>query len=137
MLKRRILLAEDDEDDQQFFYEFLKCRNDILLMPIAENGLVLSDLLEGITDQCQLPDLIILDQNMPKRNGLQTLQFLKADQRYAHIPVIIYSTYTDETLIKNGADMGACGVVPKPVTKEGYNEMLDAFLKVCTQAGTR
>lgn len=136
MLKRRILLAEDDEDDQEFFHEFLKGRTDIILMPIAENGLVVADLLEGITDERQLPDLIILDQNMPKKNGLQTLQFLKEDKRYAHIPVIIYSTYTDETLIKNGSEMGACGVVTKPVTKEGYNEMMEAFLKVGTQAGT-
>jgi CheY-like chemotaxis protein len=136
MSKRRILLAEDDEDDQEFFHEFLKDRTDIILMPIAENGLVVADLLEGITDGSQLPDLIILDQNMPKRNGLQTLQFLKKDKRYAHIPVIIYSTYTDETLIQSGSDMGACGVVTKPVTKEGYHEMMEAFLKVSTQAGT-
>lgn len=132
MLKRKILLAEDDEDDQQFFNDFLKSRNDIILMPIAENGLVLTEYLEGITDRAQLPDLIILDQNMPKSNGLQTLQVLKEDKRYTHIPVIIYSTYTDETLIKIGSEMGATMVVSKPVTKEGYHEMIEVVFKVCT-----
>lgn len=132
MLKRKILLAEDDEDDQQFFNDFLKSRNDIILMPIAENGLVLTEYLEGIADRAQLPDLIILDQNMPKSNGLQTLQVLKEDKRYTHIPVIIYSTYTDETLIKIGSEMGATMVVSKPVTKEGYHEMIEVVFKVCT-----
>lgn len=132
MLKRKILLAEDDEDDQQFFNDFLKSRNDIILMPIAENGLVLTEYLEGIADRAQLPDLIILDQNMPKSNGLQTLQVLKEDERYTHIPVIIYSTYTDDTLIKIGSEMGATMVVSKPVTKEGYHEMIEVVFKVCT-----
>ena len=130
MLKRKILLAEDDEDDQEFFNDFLKNRNDIILMPIAENGLVLTEYLEGITDRAQLPDLIILDQNMPKSNGLQTLQVLKEDERYTHIPVIIYSTYTDETLIKIGSELGATMVVSKPVTKEGYHEMIEVVFKV-------
>ena len=132
MLKRKILLAEDDEDDQEFFNDFLKSRNDIILMPIAENGLVLTEYLEGIADRAQLPDLIILDQNMPKSNGLQTLQVLKEDERYTHIPVIIYSTYTDDTLIKIGSEMGATMVVSKPVTKEGYHEMIEVVFKVCT-----
>lgn len=131
MVKKRILLAEDDEDDQQFFRDFLQGRKDLTLMPIAENGVVLVDLLERIRDKSELPDLIILDQNMPKRNGLQTLQLLKKDKRYAQIPVSIYSTYADETLIKNGSEMGACLVVPKPVTRDAYDKMINALLKAC------
>ena len=128
MLTKRILLAEDDEDDQELFTEFLKHRNDITLMPIAENGEILADQLKKIVQTEQLPNYIILDQNMPKRNGLQTLQFLKQNNRYAHIPVIIYSTYIDETLIEKGSALGALRVVPKPLTKEGYDTMLDDFI---------
>jgi CheY-like chemotaxis protein len=131
MVKRRVLLAEDDEYDQQFFQDFLQGRKDLILMPIAENGAVLVDFLEHIPDESGLPDLIILDQNMPKRNGLQTLQFLKENKRYAHIPVSIYSTYADEALLKNGSEMGACMVVPKPVTREGYDKMINALLEIC------
>jgi len=131
MLKRRILLAEDDEDDRHFFQEFLRDRNDIALMPIAENGVSLIDQLKSITDSADLPDLIILDQNMPKQNGLQTLAFLKENKRYSHIPIVIYSTYTDESLIRNGSEKGACIVLPKPVSKEGYNEMIETVFKIC------
>ena len=126
MLKRKILLAEDDEDDQHFFIDFLQSRNDIVLMPIVENGIALVELLEKIkTDE--LPDYIILDQNMPKRNGLQTLQILKKESRYAHIPVMIYSTYTDDQLIKKGTELGASMVMTKPLTKEGYDQLVNAF----------
>lgn len=131
MLKRKVLLAEDDEDDQRFFNEFLEHRKDIVLMPIANNGEILFEMLEELAKDTDLPDLIILDQNMPKANGLQALRLLKADSRYAHIPVSIYSTYTDETLIKNGLEAGACFVVSKPVSKEGYLQMMDRLFEAC------
>lgn len=95
MVKKRILLAEDDRDDRQFFHSFLQDRDDVDLMPAVENGLVLVNLLQSIADDADLPHLIILDQNMPKRNGLRTLEFLKDDPRFQSIPVVIYSTYTD------------------------------------------
>src|SRR5687767_8054066 len=98
MPKKKILVAEDDADDQQFFYDFLEIRNDIVLLPIAENGVALMTQMEELEAE-QLPHMIILDHNMPKRNGLQTLKLLKEDQRFRHIPVIIYSTYIDEALI--------------------------------------
>ena len=127
MLKRKILLAEDDEDDQHFFINFLQSRNDITLMPVVENGIALVELLEKINTDEELPDYIILDQNMPKRNGLQTLQILKTKSRYAHIPVMIYSTYTDDQLIQKGTALGACMVMTKPLTKEGYDQLVNAF----------
>jgi CheY-like chemotaxis protein len=129
MNPRKILLAEDDVDDQVLFYDFLNHREDIVLMPVTENGVVLIDFLESIPNSDGLPDIIIVDQNMPKRNGLQTLRILKTMNRYASIPVVVYSTYTDKQLIEDGSEMGASAVVPKPFTKEGYNEMMDAFLK--------
>lgn len=131
MLKRKVLLAEDDADDQRFFTEFLENRDDIILLSIAENGEVLFEILQHITESTDLPDLIILDQNMPKTNGLQALRLLKADSRYAHIPVSIYSTYTNEELIKKGFESGACQVVSKPISKEGYHQMMDIFFKAC------
>jgi DNA-binding NarL/FixJ family response regulator len=53
------------------------------------------------------------------------------NDRYKSIPVLVYSTYTDETLIKNCTEMGACSVMPKPVTKEGYNQLIDTVLQIC------
>lgn len=131
MIKRKILLAEDDEDDQKFFADFLQSREDISLMPIAENGEVLINILENITENEKLPEFIILDQNMPKRNGLQTLSALKQNHRYRNIPVMIYSTYIDNSLVENGQKMGACIVLPKPITQEGYDKLINTFFLTC------
>ena len=130
MTPRKILLAEDDVDDQNIFYDFLHHRPDVILMPVVENGVALWESLEQINNADDLPDFIIVDQNMPKKNGLQTLQLLKATARYSHIPVMVYSTYTDQQLIDASTQMGASAVMSKPITKEEYNKMMDAFLGV-------
>lgn len=130
--KKTILVAEDDEDDQAFFTEFLKHRTDVSLLPIAENGEALIRQLEQLyTTQAFLPDFIILDQNMPKRSGLQTLEYLKSHPRYTQIPVMLYSTYTDRELIQKGAALGACKVVSKPISTEGYNQMIEELFAAC------
>jgi CheY-like chemotaxis protein len=130
MVKTKILLAEDDADDQKLFNDYLKERNDILILPVAENGEEVIALLNGTTNDKDLPDLIILDQNMPKKNGLQTLQHLKRTDRFSKIPVVFYSTYADPQLVSACKNNGAIAVVTKPITKEGYEEMLDNFLQV-------
>jgi CheY-like chemotaxis protein len=134
MQVKKVLLAEDDLDDQTLFVEFLNHRRDIEIMTVVENGVVLIDVLESIPKDEHLPDLIILDQNMPKRNGLQTLQRLKDMHRYHHIPIAIYSTYTDPHLVKVCSGMGACSVRSKPISQEGYNRMMDDFLKMTVTA---
>lgn len=125
-MAKKILLAEDDTDDQKIFEDFLAHRTDISLLPPAENG---EEVLRLI-GQGPVPDLIILDQNMPKKNGLQTLQLLKEIPAYNHIPVIIYSTYADNNLVQKSTDLGAAAVWSKPSTEEGYNQMIDALLKL-------
>jgi CheY-like chemotaxis protein len=126
----KILLAEDDHDDQKLFCEFLEDRNDIYILPVVENGVELLESLELINIVTELPELIILDQNMPKLNGLNTLKELKKSDRYSHIPVMIYSTYTDVNLKYSCKEAGACAVMSKPLNKEGYHEMVDVLLKM-------
>jgi CheY-like chemotaxis protein len=126
---RKILLAEDDPDDREMFALFTKERADVILLSIAENGVELIEFLMDIDTSKYLPDIIILDQNMPKQNGLQTLQILKRTPRYYNIPVFIYSTYADESLAQSGARAGAMGLFAKPYTIEGYHKMLDKIIR--------
>ena len=125
-LRKKILLAEDDKDDQDFFQDFLHEREDIHLLPIANNG---EELLAYLDKTTELPDAIILDQNMPKLNGLQTLQHLKDSNRYSNITVMVYSTSTDETLIQKSNMLGATLVVSKPSSYKGYQHMIDELIR--------
>lgn len=129
MSVKQILLAEDDKDDRYFFFEFLKDRTDFtLILPVAENGIEILEMLQN--SQAPLPDIIILDQNMPKQNGLQTLDILKNNDRYQHIPVILYSTYASESLSEQSLKAGASKVLSKPSTVEGYHKMMNDILSI-------
>jgi CheY-like chemotaxis protein len=126
---KRILLAEDDRDDQSLFFEFLQNRTDLVLLPAVENGVELISYLEKQPDESLSNLLIILDQNMPKKNGLNTLEFLKETPRFSHIPVMIYSTYTDPESIRKGKELGAALIYSKPLDHNGYQKMIDEFLQ--------
>ena len=124
---KKILLAEDDHDDRTLFFTYLEGRPDVERLHIVENGIEVFNYLDGC-DSTDLPHLIVLDHNMPKKNGLQTLAELKTHEHYAHIPVMVYSTYTDNYLVKECTGKGALVVTSKPVSKDGYHEMMDSFL---------
>jgi CheY-like chemotaxis protein len=126
---KRILLAEDDRDDQSLFLEFLQNRTDLVLLPAVENGVELISYLEKQPEESLSNLLIVLDQNMPKKNGLNTLEFLKATPRYSNIPVMIYSTYTDPESIRKGKELGAALIYSKPLDQNGYQKMMDEFLQ--------
>jgi len=127
---RNVILVEDDADDQELFIEFCQDRKDMMLLPIAGNGLELIMYLESLQNESDLPHLIVLDQNMPKMNGKQTLEFLKSSVKFSRIPVVIYSTYTDSNLIKECTQLGAHMVAVKPIDFDGYQKMMDVFLQV-------
>ena len=125
--KKRILLADDDVDDRMLFESAYKDRNDIIILPSAVNGAEVIERLEN-AETTELPDLIILDQNMPQLTGKQTLTILKGDERYAEIPVCICSTYADHVLTVDCMKLGAYKVSSKPITNEEYQKMMNDFL---------
>lgn len=101
---KRIALAEDDGDDQDIFREVIAEINSEFEVLIAENGEKLLELVDQLPD-AELPDLFVLDQNMPRLKGLETIHVLKSRDRYREIPAVIYSTYHDPMFIKNCKDL--------------------------------
>ena len=125
----KILLADDDTDDRWFFLDFLRHRTDVTFLPSVTDGTEVVAYLNSLNRDADLPHVIILDQNMPKLNGRETLSVLKANPRYSKIAVVVYSTYTDQQLIEDCGLLGALTVQAKPVSLEGYNEMVDFIIK--------
>ena len=125
MGKKKILLAEDDEDDRLLFSDFLKDRDDFILVHSCENGMELIEFLDSIKNETDLPDLVVLDQNMPKMNGTQTLRALKKSPRYSKIPAALYTTYTDKRLMDECYTAGALTVLSKPISSGGYHQMMN------------
>jgi CheY-like chemotaxis protein len=127
MKYKKILLVDDDIDDRLIFSELLREANKDTLLIFAENGLEMVALLDK-TEENDLPEMIILDQNMPKMTGKESLIFLKGSHRYQHIPTIIYSTFQVEDFYRECLELGAQNVIDKPDTMQAYREMIGQFL---------
>ena len=124
---KRILLVDDDADDRQIFEELLHDLDPETVVDSAENGLEMISLLNS-TDDDDLPGMIILDQNMPKMTGKESLIFLKENPRYQTIPTIVYSTYQVKDFYQECLTLGAWDVVAKPDTMQAYHDMIEQFL---------
>jgi len=128
---KSVLLADDDIDDREMFEEILADNREVSLAGSVENGQELLSLLFDL-DPRSLPDLIVLDHNMPKLNGIQTLQAIKKNEKYRHIPVVIFSTYCDNKLVTEGTGILRKAVFTKPSSFNEYENMITAFLKIIT-----
>jgi CheY-like chemotaxis protein len=128
MLKyKNILLVDDDEDDRQIFTEIVCDVDTEAIVEYAENGLEMIAQLDKMPDD-ELPDMIILDQNMPRMTGKESLIFLKESPRFQQIPTIVYSTYQVKDFYQECLELGAQDVVAKPDTIQAYREMVEQFL---------
>jgi CheY-like chemotaxis protein len=128
MLKyKKILLVDDDEDDRQIFQDVVREVDPYATLDFAENGLDMIAMLEKMSDT-DLPGMIILDQNMPRMTGKESLIYLKENPRYQHIPTIVYSTYQVKDFYQECLELGAEDVVAKPDTMQAYREMIEQFL---------
>lgn len=128
MLKyKKILLVDDDEDDRQIFTEIVCDVDSEALVEYAENGLEMIASLNKMPDE-ELPGMIILDQNMPRMTGKESLIFLKESPRYQQIATIVYSTYQVKDFYQECLELGAQDVVAKPDTMQAYREMVEQFL---------
>ncbi len=100
-----LLLADDDMDDRYFFDKALKDLSISANLTTVEDGAKLMDYLSKHSDQ--LPDVLFLDLNMPRKNGSECLTEIKDLEELKSLPVIIYSTSQDEEmadlLYKKGA----------------------------------
>jgi CheY-like chemotaxis protein len=85
-----LLLADDDKDDRFFFEKVLKELPIQTRLTTVEDG---EKLMQYLSENYkQLPDILFLDLNMPRKNGSECLEKIKSDKRLKHLPVIIYST---------------------------------------------
>ncbi|HEY4335727.1 MAG TPA: response regulator [Puia sp.] len=124
---KKIILVDDDADDRQVFEEILLEIDPEAVVVTAGNGLEMVAMLDKMTND-DLPDMIILDQKMPKMTGKESLIFLKESPRYKHIAAIVYSTYQLEDFYQECLELGAQDVIAKPDTLQAYREMIEQFL---------
>jgi CheY-like chemotaxis protein len=122
---RNILLIDDDEDDQEIFLAALR-HVSASVSVIAERNAGVA--LDKLAARLLAPDLIFLDLNMPGMNGQQFLSAIKKGIELKDIPVIIYSTSSQSSMIIHTKEMGAAGYITKPDTVDDLIEILSTYL---------
>jgi CheY-like chemotaxis protein len=105
-----IIMADDDTDDRDLFAE-AAAETEAIVIRNVENGM---ELLEALGNTIDLPDLILLDLNMPVKGGKECLEEIRSDKKYAALPVVIYSTSMNKKDIAETYELGANLYLPKP-----------------------
>ena len=118
-----ILLADDDEDDRLLTADALRAAKVANELKIVRDGEELMDYLchrgnYALPAAAPRPGLILLDLNMPKKDGREALREIKADPELRSIPVVILTTSRTEAEINRTYDLGANSFMAKPVTFE-------------------
>jgi CheY-like chemotaxis protein len=119
-----ILMADDDADDRVMTKDAFE--ENLIRNPLhfVEDGEELLEYLyrRGKYSHLQdlaLPGLILLDLNMPRKDGRQVLEEIKKEKRFRHIPVVILTTSKQEEDILRTYQLGCSGFITKPVRFEG------------------
>lgn len=132
MANKTILLVDDDSEDQFLMLEAFKDNGLDNAIQFADNGEAAIDLLNDMKPD-ELPALIVMDLNMPRMNGRETLTFLKEHPVYQSIPVIIYSTSINDIERMRCKEIGAAAYIIKPTTFSECQEISKWFHKIGTE----
>ncbi len=121
-----VLLVEDNIDDAELAMRELKksqVRNNLLHVKDGEEALdfiFATGKFVGLREIQNVPKLILLDIQMPKVNGIEVLEKIKADERTKIIPVVILTSSNQSPDIKKCYDLGVNSYIVKPVEFESY-----------------
>ena len=126
-----ILMADDDEDDRLLTADALRHSKLANKLITVNDGQELMDYLrhQGIyapPAPSPRPGLVLLDLNMPRKDGREAIREMKSDPELRSIPLVILTTSKEEEDIERGYDLGANSFITKPVTFDGLVESLRA-----------
>lgn len=124
-----ILLVEDNEDDIVLEQEALAEARLVNLMHVVRDGEEAMAYLrrQGAYRNARTPGLVLLDINMPKKNGFEVLHEMKADPALSHIPVVMLTTSESEADVVKSYARGACSYITKPMDFDKFRDVIKQF----------
>jgi CheY-like chemotaxis protein len=122
-----MLVADDDDDDRLLLKEAIEqCRQEVRLTFTSDGDELLAYLSARAGDG--LPDLVLIDMYMPKRNGFEVLKELKNDSVFRRIPVIVFTGSGSDEEAARCYELGANTVIRKPST---FNQLTEVVKIIC------
>jgi CheY-like chemotaxis protein len=124
-----ILLAEDNDDDIVLIRESFADAKIINVLNVVKDGEEALAYLrrEGEYKDAVMPGLLLLDINMPKKNGFEVLMEIKADAALRHLPVVMLTTSQSEADVVKSYSEGACSYIMKPARFEELGRVVKQF----------
>lgn len=127
-----ILVAEDDPDDQLLIKEAFEDNRLANKLQFVNDGVELMEFLHRRGDYADLkgqslPELILLDLNMPRKDGREAIAEIKADPALRRVPIVVLTTSSAEADVLRTYDLGVASYISKPVT---FVALLDAMEKL-------
>lgn len=125
-IKRTIYFADDDFEDRMFLADAIHRVDPEIEIIEANNGADLLELIKAplAENQC----LIILDMNMPKMNGLETLANLRTIPALALIPAVLVSTSGNAEMMRFAKQLGAADYFTKPLTTDALHQLANQLI---------
>ncbi len=121
LANKRILIIEDTPENLRLFRAILQLEDAVVLeAERAQTGIELA--------RNELPDLILMDMQMPEMDGLSATKILRADPQTQHIPVVIITASAMREDRKRAFDAGCSGYITKPVDPMSLVTQIAAFL---------
>ncbi|HYR60120.1 MAG TPA: response regulator [Nitrospiraceae bacterium] len=127
--KVEILLVEDNEDDIVIIQEVFADMNLASIVNTVRDGEEALAYLwrKGKYKVARMPDIVLLDINMPKKNGFEVLEEMKKDPRLQSLPVIMLTTSHREEDVVRSYEKGACSYIHKLVDLDQFKQLIKQF----------
>jgi CheY-like chemotaxis protein len=125
----RVLLVEDNPGDADLVRERLEASRLWLELFVVDDGVKAGDFLSRRApyEAVPAPDLVLLDLNLPRRNGWEVLSDIKHDENLRHIPVVVLTSSDVERDVARSYQTGANAYITKPVDFEGFVQVVTAL----------
>ncbi len=121
-----IVIADDDEDDKFLLKSAFEESGIDAPLSFVDNG---QELIDFLNKAKKLPSIILLDLNMPKKDGREALKEIKENPRFRSIPILILTTSNSPEDIRNCYFLGANCFITKPSTFEGLMKAIGELNK--------
>ena len=126
MIPKFTLFIDDDLDDQEIFSLVMREISDNITCVFANDGVSALEIIKA--DDSFIPDWIFIDVNMPRMNGIRCLAEIKKFKHLQHVPVFIYSTSAETSVVEESKRMGATGFIKKYIDTNDLKEELSKII---------
>lgn len=125
---RHIFLVDDDQEDRELFSEALSNITQTVQLTEIPSGVKLIEMLNE--SKLDLPEVIFMDINMPKLNGIECLKKIRSFSKFKNLKIVMYSTYHLDDFIDDAFELGASNFYVKPRRFADLQDLIDKALEI-------